>query len=191
MLKPLLLYSLILLSFLACNKDKETSSPVPLINIQGFDLFDYNGNFVMHKGPPDNDWKFIDSLSSEEMKLFDFETSFSLQNTKPFPITENFHVAPNPFLHNFQCTIHSADSVLLKIIIADSNLNILIKYSIKMKGTRSLAFRPEDVTSVTTGSALRLYFSVSAKDHLNFQVGYGDLKVCDAPDPSYYNSCFY
>ena len=124
------------------------------------------------------------------MKLFDFETTFDLQNTKSSPIIEDFHAYPNPFYQSFECTVLSTDSVLLKIVIVDSNLHTLLNYSIKMKGSQSLAFRPEDVASYPLGSSLRLYFSVSAKNALNYQVGYGDLKICDASDPSDYINCF-
>ncbi len=63
----------VLFLFLGCKKDKNTPPPSPLINIEGFDLFDYSGNFVNHYGPADNDWRFTDSLSADEMKLFNFE----------------------------------------------------------------------------------------------------------------------
>jgi hypothetical protein len=81
--------------------------------MEGFDLFNYIGVPIMHYGPPDDDWEFIDSLLADEMK-FDFETTFDLQNTKSSPITEDFHAYPNPFYDSFECTVLSTDSVLLK-----------------------------------------------------------------------------
>ena len=179
--------------FLNCSKNESTpsnkNSSGSAINIEGFDLFDANGVYISHYGIHDKDWHFDDSLSANELKLFNFETSFNLKNTKPSIIRKNMLAYPIPCYHSLALNVQSPDSVLLKIVITDENLNVIEKHSFKTKGDLNFVISLDE-EKYPLGTARRLYFSASADHAPNYQVGFGDIKICNETDASSYNSCF-
>src|SRR5581483_635084 len=87
-----------LLLFQSCSKDAGNPSDKRgsslEIDIEGYDLFDANGVYVSHYGAKDKDWHFDDSLSANELKLFDFATPYDIKNTTPSIIRNNMLAYP-------------------------------------------------------------------------------------------------
>ena len=170
-------------SFFDCKKSDNKNTPRSAITIQGFFLTDYNGNSLSWNGPADSDWLFRPGLSAAEMALFNFDTQLSLDNTKMTTIPFNIEAFPNPAsvvqLYSFSCY----DSNVIKLVIVDSNLNVLKKKAIKWgSGSRSFGSTVQidlsDKTLFPDHSSRRAYFSYSAKDHPDYKAGYGDIRIC-------------
>src|SRR5215213_1228990 len=115
----LLAFTFILLVGLSCKKDK-SSSP---IQITGFRIVDAFGNYMGEVGNSSDDWQFQAKLSAAEMALFDFQPAFALDNT--VETTVNMLAAfPNPFVNTQSYAALAEDSVLLKIVVVDQNLEV-------------------------------------------------------------------
>lgn len=172
-----------------CSCSKENNHPSPFISIDGYDLFDADGQYVSHYGPHDKDWHFDDSLSPAELRLFDFPTPYSLKNTVPSIIHQNMLAYPIPCYHSLNLDVEAPDSVLLRIVVTDSNLNVLEQFSYKIKGSWKDTLLLDE-TLFPAGSSRRFYFSASADHAPNYQVGFGDIKICDETGEAKYTSCF-
>jgi hypothetical protein len=174
-----------------CNKSG-TNTPSSVITIQGFFLTDYNANSLGWHGQPDSDWLFRPNLSASEMSLFNFNTGLSLDNTVVTTIPNNVVAYPNPAstdqMYLFSCT----DSNVIKLVIVDSNLQVLTKTALKwgsggQRGSLPVDMHFSDRTLFPDHSSRRAYFSYSAKDHPDYKVGYGDIRICSGTSVS---GCF-
>lgn len=182
----------VLCFFAVTCKKSDTNTPNNAITVQGFFLTDYNGNFLGWHGQPDSDWLFRPNLSSAEMNLFNFDTRLSLDNTVITTIPNNVLAYPNPAgpaqMYLFSCT----DSNVIKLVIVDSNLRVLTKTALKwgsgsQRGSKPVQINLNDRTIFPNRSSCRAYFSYSAKDHPDYKVGYGDVRICDGTSVS---GCF-
>ena len=123
------------------------------IVIQGFYSRDYNGSFLgWYGGPADNDWTFMTGLSSAELSLFNFDTGLSLDNTV---MTTN----PNN---------------------VDAGLHVVTKQAFKTKGSGIIQLSLSNRAQYPNHASFRAYYSYSAKDHPDYKVGYGDIRICDS-----------
>jgi len=170
-------------SFFACKKSDNKNTPHSAITIQGFLLDDFNGNYLGQNGPADSDWLFRPGLSTAEMALFNFDTQLSLDNTTMTTIPYNVAAFPNPSsvaqIYDFSCY----DSNVIKLVIVDSNLNVLKKTAIKWgsggrPGGKTVQIDLSDKLLFPDHSSRRAYFSYSAKDHPDYKAGYGDIRIC-------------
>lgn len=184
---PYLWYYVLIASFFISCTNKNTSTPLSKINIEGFDLRFAAGGFYKHFGNADNDWAFTNSLSSEEMKLFDFNTNLSLEHTNKISL-DSLIAFPNPCTDALLFYTSKPDSLVYKIVITDSTLNILKQFAIK-SGNYNFEIRFNDQNQFPLGSSRRIYFSVSAKNYPDYQYGFGDIKIC-AEEPQSASSCF-
>jgi hypothetical protein len=172
-------FSVVMLSFCivlitACKKSSGDN-----IQISGFRLLDVSGNFVGWQGAQDNDWTFNNTLTDRELSLFNFSTDVTLDNTVEATITGNGIVAyPNPFISQQLYHVIASDSVLLKLVVVDSHLQVLVKTAMKVKGSNSFAINYSDQSVYPDKSALRVYYSFSAQNKPNYKTGYGDIKIC-------------
>jgi hypothetical protein len=171
-------------SLFACKKSDNKNTSRSAITIQGFFLTDYNGNFLGWNGQQDSDWLFRPSLSAAELALFNFDTQLSLDNTTMTTIPSNVEAFPNPAsvvqIYYFSCY----DSNVIKLVIVDSNLNVLKKTAIKwgsgsQPGGKPVQIDLSDKTLFPDHSSRRAYFSYSAKDHPDYKAGYGDIRICN------------
>jgi hypothetical protein len=170
-------------SFLACKKSDNKNTPHSAITIQGFYLTDYNGNFLGWNGPADSDWLFRPGLSAAELALFNFDTQLSLDNTTMTTVPSTVIAYPNPASVAQIYYFSSNDSNVIKLVIVDSNLNVLTKTAFKWGSGSQLGGKPvqinlNDKTLFPDHSSRRAYFSYSAKDHPDYKAGYGDIRIC-------------
>lgn len=172
----------------ACKKDNDKG-----IVIEGFKLKDGSGNDIGYYGPADNDWTFKNTLSDREMALFDFlPADVNLNNTVEANIRDNGVFAyPNPCAYTQYYYANATDSVLMKIVVVNNDLNVLTKTALKGKGAMQFAINYySDTLLYPNKSSLRLYYSFSAQNKPNYKAGYGDLKICRAAAPFDVSLCF-
>ena len=163
--------------FLATCKKSGGNSDV--INIQGFYTTDYNGNSLGWQGPQDNDWTFMTGLSSAELALFNFDTGLSLDNTVMTTIPNNVLVFPNPAGSVQAYYFPTQDSNVVKLVIVDAALHVVSKQAIKVKGSSFIHLDVSNRTQYPNRTSFRAYYSFSAKDHPDYKVGFGDIRICD------------
>lgn len=179
-------------TFGKCNKDKDLDDNIPFsIKIEGFLIMDFSGNSITHWGEPDNDWKVQNTLSANEMALFNVPTAVELLNTTQATIDTIVWAYPNPINASQQYAVKTSDSVHLQMIIVDSSLTVLKRNSLKIKGNPSFATFLLDFSDRTTfpdRKAFRVYFSFSGANKPNYRSGYGDIKICD--NAILVNQCF-
>ena len=182
-------FLLMILFMCACSDKQSMQTPSPKITIAGFDLRDYLGNPVGHVGAEDSDWLFADSLSKDELHLFDFNTPYSLNNTSVDVYGQVFFAYPNPCKDYIRFNFAGQDSTVFRIVIVDSNLTVLKQLSLKDVYV-VIGVDVSDRTLFPVGCSRRIYYSLSAKDNLNYRFGYGDIKICAANNVSEYSLCF-
>lgn len=159
---------------IACKKEGGSN-----IHIQGFDIVDASGNSMGHSGPADNDWTFNNTLSDRELSLFDFSTTVTIDNVNKATITwDRVNVYPNPCTYTQGYNVTVSDSVLLKVVVVNEQLQVLAKTALKLqKGSNTFMLAYPDATFPDKAS-LRVYYSFSAKNNANYKTGYGDIKIC-------------
>jgi hypothetical protein len=175
------------------DSNKPTDSVKPVIVIENFKLVDGSGNDMGYYGTADNDWTFNNTLSDREMALFDFlPANVSLDNTAEAVISGNRLFAyPNPCAYTQSYNANASDSVVLKVVIVNDKLNVLSKTALKRKGAIQFAVNYySDTLLYPNKSSLRLYYSFSAQNKLNYKAGYGDIKICRAAAPFDTKLCF-
>lgn len=182
-MRTILLIFFVILFAGSCKKDKKPSAQ---IQISGFMLVDASGSYIGQIGDASDDWELKNSLSAEEMKLFDFPTALSLDNTVETTVFR-LNPYPNPFSNSQSYFTAAGDSVLLRFVVVDEKLNVFKRVSTKGKATINFTLDYSNRSEFPNKSSLRVYFSFSAKGKPNFKVGYGDIKVCDDVD---YTKCF-
>jgi hypothetical protein len=172
----------------ACKKDNDKA-----IVIEGFKLKDAAGNDMGYYGRADNDWTFKNTLSDREMALFDFlPAGMSLNNTVEANIMYNGIIAyPNPCAYTQSYHVSASDSVLMKVVVVNDDLNVLSKTALIVKNTMVYTINYYDDTLLYPNkSSLRLYYSFSAQNKPNYKAGYGDIKICRAAAPFDTKLCF-
>ena len=173
------IYISFLLCVAACKKDNKH-----FIRIEGFDLFDPSGVPIGHVGAADNDWTFNNTLSQDELDLFDFLPSdVNFNNTVEATIAGNrINPYPNPvnFLQGY--SMNASDSVVMKVVWVNSHLEVLTRTALKFKGSKGFQVNLSDRSIYRNNAEIRMYFSFSALNKPNFKAGYGDVKICDNPD---------
>lgn len=184
-MKNIALFVTVILLLTACNKDNTSKD----ISIEGFRITDYYGNFLFYQGTPDNDWKFSGGLNDQEMALFNFEPGINIDNTVVSEINTAVEAYPNPCFDRLSLLLNLKDSVLVKIVITDEKLNVLTKQAFKAADLLNIQFAL-DANQYPSKSSRRVYYSISAKDNLNYKTGYGDIRICDGWDPANTGMCF-
>jgi hypothetical protein len=182
-MKPLKILILAISLLAACKKDKS------LIKIEGFHMTDPVGNDMGHYGAADDDWTFRTSLSAREMALFDFPVTATLDNTAEGTVGLTLAAYPNPTLDYQNFTLQSSDSVLLKLVIVNDNLEVLGTAFHKFKNAGNIRMDYSDHSKFPERSSLRVYYSLSAQGKPNFKTGYGDIRICYA-DAGFLEDCF-
>jgi hypothetical protein len=183
-----LVTALFILIIAACKKDNDKA-----IVIEGFKLKDGAGNDMGYYGPADNDWTFKNTLSGREMALFDFlPEGMNLNNTAEANIMYNSVAAyPNPCAYTQSYFVNASDSVLMRVVVVNDQLNVLTKTALKVKN--SMVYTIDyysDTLLYPNKSSLRLYYSFSAQNKPNYKAGYGDIKICRAAAPFDTKLCF-
>ena len=169
--------------FAACGKSGSSSA----INIQGFKVTDYNGNLIGQSGPADSDWTVMAKLSPAEMALFNFGDTVSLENTGISNVSLTYGF-PNPAFTQQLLLIGTGYNAVIKLVIVDRNLKVLSREALRTSGgQQSLVLDLSDRSKFPDHSSVRVYYSLSAKDHPNFVVGYGDTRICSGTNV---NDCF-
>jgi hypothetical protein len=174
--------SLVFLFFVgiaACHKSGNHNTPASgaAIDISGFKLVDFSGNFLGWQGTPDSDWLIRPGLSAAEMAVLTFDTHLSLTNTVVDTVSEVI-AFPNPTWNTqfFSCYLN--DSNVVKIVYVDSMLRVLKDTALKVKGSVFVNLSLTDTTLFPDHSSRRIYFSFSANGHPDYAVGYGDVRMC-------------
>lgn len=164
---------LLLFILAACRKHKDE------IDISGFLLTDDNGVVIGQNGAIDNDWTFNNTLSGAELALFDFTATDTIERTTEADLRGPVAVYPNPCSYHQSYIFSTTAPVLLKMVVVNSKLDILQKYSTKLyAGLSVVQFSYGDSTTYPDKLAMRVYYSFSAKDKPNYKAGYGDIKIC-------------
>jgi hypothetical protein len=150
------------------------------ITIDGFYITDVSGNHVGHHGPFDEDWIFGNTATAEELALFNFPVTVTLDNTTEATVNGQLVAYPNPVSSSSQ-TYHGnvSDSVVFRLVVVNDNLQVLYKTAVKVKGTFDFQVNYSDRSTFPDKSSLRVYYSVSALNKPNYKTGYGDIKICD------------
>lgn len=149
------------------------------ITIDGFYITDVAGNHVGHHGPFDEDWTFGNEATAEELALFNFPVTISLDNTVEAAVNTQLVAYPNPAGSAQAYHGNVSDSVVFKLVVVNDNLQVLYKTAVKVKGTFDFQVLYSDRSTFPDKSALRVYYSVSALNKPNYKTGYGDIKICD------------
>ncbi len=160
--------------FGGCDKDNDNHK----IKIEGFYLTDANGNHFGHHGPLDEDWTFSATASAEVLALFDFPAD--LANTVQVPFTSQMVAYPNPMqnLQAYSLKAGLSDSVVIKLVVVNSDLKVLYKASAKVKGAFAIQIDYSNRTTFPDKTSYRVYYSLSAQNKLNYLTGYGDIRIC-------------
>lgn len=183
----LLIMIVLCISSLACKKAGDEVK----IKIEGFQLFDAQGNLMAKVGAPDNDWQFINwsSLSLFEQSLLNSADDVDTNNTSVATVA--FYPYPNPVQFVSTLSVQATDSVKFKLIAVDEKGTVLKQLAHKLKGSTSFQLDISDSNLFPSKKSLRYYYSFSAANNLHFKVGYGDIKVCDyTPGQNPVEDCF-
>jgi hypothetical protein len=165
---------LILIVFGGCDKDGDNHK----IKIEGFYLTNANGDHFGHHGPLDDDWLFSATASAEVLALFDFPAD--LTNTVQVPFTAQMVAYPNPmqYTQSYSLTGALTDSVVLKLVVVNSDLKVLYKTAQKVKGAFGIQIDYSNRTTFPDKASFRVYYSLSALNKPNYLTGYGDIRIC-------------
>ena len=176
----------LMIVFAGCKK----SSDKDAIQIEGFHLFDAMGNAMGTVGPTNHDWELMElsSLSTTEQALLNAADTTNTLNTVLAAVS--LHPYPNPVRDYSALAVAAGDSVKFKLVITDKTGVILKQFSQKIKGSRSFIIDVTDRSLFPLGKSLRYLYSFSAAGHVNFKVGYGDIKICDSGAGSPATVCF-
>jgi hypothetical protein len=127
------------------------------------------------------------SLPLSQMNLFYFGDTVSLDNTSVGNVTVGMPF-PNPVASQQMYYISTSTPVVAKFVFADKNLGARIQHAVRLNsGTNALTFDLSSRALFEVPSSLRVFYSFSAKDHPNFVVGYGDIRICESTNIS---DCF-
>jgi len=163
------------ISLAGCKKSDDSGK----ITIDGFYITDAVGNHVGHHGPFDEDWTFGKEATAEELALFNFPVTVTLDNTTEAAINGQLVAYPNPVSSLQAYHGNVSDSVVFRLVVVNDNLQVLFKTAVKVKGTFDFQVSYSDRTTFPDKSSLRVYYSVSALNKPNYKTGYGDIKICD------------
>jgi len=163
--------------FWSCGKSGSSSNA---INIQGFRLTDMAGNLIGQSGPQDSDWTAMRNLTQAEMALFNFGDTVSLDNTAVSGVGI-LNPFPNPAFTQQMYIFNFAYHTVVKLVFVNNNLQVLLQKVIRTaSGSNTLVVDLSDRKKFPDHSSVRVYYSFSAKDHPNFVVGYGDVRICSS-----------
>lgn len=174
----LLLTLAVLITFSWTTCKKSGGDP---IRIEGFSLYDYNGNLIGRSGPPDSDWTYMSRLSVREMALFDFQSNTTLDSTSVDGGRPGIGIFPNPINTQLQVYNTVGTKTVLKLVVVNQSLRVFQKLMYKIDpGVTTIRLDFDDRSIYPDKSAYRIYYSLSAKGAPDFKFGYGDIKICEA-----------
>lgn len=173
----------------------------PKAKFEGIIMKTSSGNPAGTLGDNDlNDWQEDDSWSEREYALLAYEDTVSLENTAESDVS--IFVYPNPTSDYFTFRYQASNRVKFKMVLVDESFNVLEKLSssgefisfsfdvekyFSEKGPEVLkaqSFGPGTffTDQYASGQILRVYYTFSAEDALNFYKGHGDILICRDAD---------
>jgi hypothetical protein len=192
-MKNLALFSLILFFLLACSKDDETTNQESPIVFKGIVVINEVGNQMGTWGTEDGDWSNDSIWAAKEFTVLDFPDTVNLDGTflkdttgwnNGSGIQEQPHngvdVFPNPIWDHQWLYFVSIGCVKFKAAIVDQDFNRLFTY-VSKDSSGILKMDLSDTTKFLPGKLYRMYYSLSAKDSINYYKGHGDILICHEP----------
>ena len=188
-MKKMIFLVLIIICVAGCKK-KSDQSTIQIHLFKGIVIMDDMGQPWGTWGTEDGDWSTDKSWTQSEYDLLNFPDSLSLTGTfvkdttgwnigpgvheRPYNIVTVF---PNP-ANDLVILIYRGLGLLkMKAVIVDQNYNRMFTFACK-DSTAHLQIDLSDTTKFKSGTIYRLFYSLSAKDSLNFYKGHGDILIC-------------
>lgn len=187
----------LLLVFFSFNCHHEDNAPAK-IEFTGIVFTSETGDPLgTYGGKDDNDWKHDPSWSPEIYNLMNFNDSVDLSGTYldstyipgNDPPEIQFIFFPNPVADMASVYIIMPGQIKVKLVIVDSNLNTLLKYSYKKSDTAWVWLDLKDESRFVEGDVYRLYYTMSVDGNIDFYRGHGDILMCWDRPPQYPSTC--
>jgi hypothetical protein len=185
---PALLLSFILVFRLHEAPGSPTSSQVHVF--KGIDVINTDGMEMGTWGTDDGDWETDAAWTASEYGLLNFPDTISLdgtyiKDTIGWNIGPGIHeqprnvviVYPNPAYNQQVLVFRGLGWLKFKATIVDKNYNRLFTFTCK-NSNASVVLDLSDSVKFQNGTIYRLFYSLSARDSLNFYKGHGDILIC-------------
>jgi hypothetical protein len=189
-MKKLLLLVFAFTCFAGCEKRNNDETTLQTHEFKGLAVINDMGQVMGTWGTEDGDWGTDSVWSAGEYELLNFPDTISLdgtflKDTSGWNIGPGIHeqpqnvviVYPNPVKNTPTLIYHGLGLLKFKATIVDKYYHRMFTYACK----DSLAYMHLDLSDSTkfvSGTIYRLYYSISAKDSVNFIKGHGDILIC-------------
>jgi len=189
-MKNLLLSLCMLICLAGCKKHNDDQNSSQTHEFKGIAVINDIGQIIAKWGTEDGDWGTDAKWSTSEYDLLNFPDTISLtgtfiKDTIGWDIGPGIHeqpqnvviVFPNP-AKNYPMLVYRGLGLLkFKATIVDKYYNRLFTYACKDSAS-IFHLDLSDSTKFQNGTIYRIYYSLSAKDSLNFYKGHGDILIC-------------
>lgn len=189
-LKDLLLFICILICFLGCKKQNNDQSSSQAHEFKGIAVINDIGQIMGTWGTEDGDWSTDRIWTNGEYNLLSFPDTISMNgtfvkdtigwNTGPGIHEQPFNIViiyPNPVKNTLMLIYRGLGLLKFKAAIVDKYYNRMFTFAFK-DSTANIRLDLSDSTKFQNGTIYRMYYSLSAKDSLNFYKGHGDILIC-------------
>ena len=189
-MKKVFLAIFLLACLAGCKKHNGDQNTAQVHVFKGITVTDDIGITMGTWGNEDGDWKTDSTWTSAEFNLLNFPDTISLEGTYVkdtigWDSVRGIHerpcnlvvVFPNPVADYLALLYKGLGLLKFKAVIVDKYYNRLLTFCCK---DSSAYFHPDfsDTTKFLNGTIYRMYYSLSAKDSLNFYKGHGDILIC-------------
>jgi hypothetical protein len=189
-MKNILLSVCILICFAGCKKHSDTQSSSSIHVFKGILVTNDIGEVLGTWGTEDGDWGTDATWSAAEYELLNFPDTISLDGTYIMDTTgwnigpgiheqpqNSVFVFPNPSMNYAMLEFHGLGLLKFKAAIVDKYYNRMKTYVNKTDGLVLVTLDFSDSIKFQNG-VYRMFYSLSAKDSLNFYKGHGDILIC-------------
>lgn len=189
-MKNLLLSVCVLICLTGCKKHHDDQNPPQAHEFKGVAVVNDIGEILGTWGTEDNDWGTDSIWTTGEYNLLNFPDTISMDGTyvkdttgwnigpgiheQPFNIVI---VYPVPVKTKVMLTYCGLGLLKVKATIVDKYYNRIFTFARKASSA-GILLDFSDSTKFPNGTIYRLYYSLSAKDSMNFYKGHGDILIC-------------
>ncbi|MEI6684131.1 MAG: hypothetical protein WCO44_15995 [Bacteroidota bacterium] len=199
-MKNILVIAALLLLAAGCKKHSATQTsapPAPAHIFKGISVINDVGQITGVWGTEDDDWRNDAKWTAEEFALLSFPDTISLngtyiRDTTGWNVGPGIHerpqniviTYPNPVYDFAEMVYRGLGLLKFKAVIVDKNYNRMFTFCCK-DSMASLLLDLSDTAKFKSGTIYRMYYTLSAKDSVNFFKGHGDILVCRQASPLY------
>ena len=186
----MLLSICVLIALAGCKKHTDVQTSAQAHEFKGIVVINEAGDELGTWGTEDGDWGTDSKWTAGEYGLLDFPDTVSLngtyiRDTTGWNIGPGIHeqprnaviAFPNPAIYEQTLFFRGLGLVKFKATIVDKYYNRLYTYAGKSTAA-SIVLDLSDTVKFQSGTIYRLYYTLSAKDSVNYYKGHGDILIC-------------